>query len=605
MSALLRFVPTSVAIAVAASFCAAPALANDDIETIVVTGSRFEQNIDDQLMLIDTIDRQEIDRIAPKSVADLLMSVPSINVVNAGGAGQITSVSIRGANTSHTLVIIDGVRIGSATTGGADLSSLPPEQVERVEVLRGPRAAMWGSDAIGGVIQIFTRKLESGEWYATGEAGSNAYGRLSAGVGISHGDGNTTLSVNGEQSDGFDAKNDGETDDDGYERVSIGLNGEQELNNQWRLSWVGQLTDGEYDYDSNYDPGANSAEYLNYHYQLGAHFDNDLLQSSITLSQMQDDNKTLLDGKKSGNFVTNRDQLSWLGKVNLEALTVSTGFDWGQEKVDGTAYGKDSRNIFGLFTALQYQTDRLITEAVVRVDEISSVDSEATYNLSAGYQLTPELRLSASHGTAFKVPTFNDLYYPGSGNPDLHSETSETSEVTLNYQRGNWSAFVSAYKTDVENLIDWQATDELDDWGWPIYKPFNVNEATLQGVETGIGWQQGGWQTELNYSYLDAVDDATDKQLDNRSEHSANFLLNYAWDNADLGLEYNYRGETTDGSNELDAYHIVNLSVGYDVSENWKLRIKANNLLDEEVVNNAGYFGPGTEVYVSVSYLGF
>ncbi|WP_240473377.1 TonB-dependent receptor domain-containing protein [Ferrimonas senticii] len=557
-------------------------------------------------MLIEVIDRDQIERIAPKSVADLLVTLPSVNIVQSGGAGQITTVAIRGANTGHTLVLLDGVRIGSATSGSADLSSLPPQMIERVEVLRGPRAAMWGSDAIGGVVQIFTRKLHSGEWTASGETGSNDFGRLTAAIGVSHGDGSSTISINGETSNGIDAADDAEFDKDGYQRVSLAINGEQHLNDAWRMTWVGQVTDGEYDYDSEgclssdwpcsmpYDDGSDAADYLNYHYQLGLHFSFDIWQSSLTISQMQDDNTTYKSGVADSNFVTERDQLSWIGQAKLESLTLATGFDLSQEQVSGSAYEEDKRDNYGVFASAAYALDKLTTEAVVRFDEVGDIDSETTYNLSAAYQLAPEWRFTVSHGTAFKAPTFNQLYWPGldPDRPAVNAERSRSSEINMLYQQANWSAFASIYTTDVDDLIA----------GWP---PENIAKASLDGFETGVAWAQGNWSVDANYSYLDATDDSTGKTLDNRAAHSLNGLVVYQWNQVELGARYNFRSKATDGGVELDPYHLVGLSVSYPFANGWQLRVNANNLLDEDSITNDGYFAPGREFYVGVSYMNF
>ncbi|MBY6226168.1 TonB-dependent receptor domain-containing protein [Ferrimonas balearica] len=602
MSAALRLSPLTLAMAVAMAACPAVAQQAPD-EVQVITADRFG-DANDQLMVVDTIDRKTIETLAPKSVYELLARLPGITVTSNGGPAQSGSVMIRGANANHTLVLIDGVRTGSATLGTTPLEALAPEQIERIEVLKGPRAAIWGSDAIGGVIQIFTRKLDQGQWYAAAEGGSNGYWRTSAGAGVSHGDGHTSLTVNHEQSDGFNVRRLGQPDDDGYQRTSLALRGEQRLTEQWQLNWSGQVTDGnyEYDYDPTWGPGHDQADYLNYHYAVGAQFDDGVLTSKLQLSQMQDQNEHYNEAEPTlgvNEFRTQRHQLSWLNQVRLDALTLASGIDWYEESVEGD-YAKDSRHVFGLYSLARYDHARWLAEGVVRMDNVSGVDSEVSYQASLGYRFTDTLHLSVSNGTGFKVPTFNDLYYPGSGNPDLVSERSENWEVTLHYAGNGVKAHLSGFHNDVEDLIQWAPVGDSTLW-----VPQNIADATLKGAEFGLEYQVGAWMANAGYTYTDAADGSTGASLIGRSEHQADLGLGYQWRWADVRADYHYQGEREGSGRQIDAYQLVNMSVGYQPSAHWDLRLKLNNLLDDEIVSSNDYYGPGREFFVSVSYRGF
>ncbi|WP_028111080.1 TonB-dependent receptor domain-containing protein [Ferrimonas futtsuensis] len=598
MSLKTRF--SLVALALGAAFSAS---ATEDV--IVVTGDRFDSAPEQQLTIINTIERVEIEKISPTSVADLLERLPGVSVTRNGGAGQNANISIRGANSDHVLVLVDGIRINSATLGSVSFSSLSPEQIERIEVVKGPRASVWGSDAIGGVIQIFTRKLDQGQWYAGAAVGSDAYGRLAAGVGVGHGDGRTSLTLSSEQNDGFDAKRDGEDDDDGFDRITAGISGEQTLNNQWQLHWVGQYNTGNNEYDSSY--GGNEADFDNFFWNLGAQYNQGDYTSKLTVGQARDYNDNFRDGSPDHSiYETRREQLSWSNQyLASDVLTLIGGVDFYNESVGGD-YDQDERDVLGVYALARADLNAWLLEASVRYDDVENIDSETSYNLSAAYRFGNGWRLTAGHGTAFRVPTFNDLYWPGSGNPGLRSETASNSDLTLSYSGDGYNAYLSVFRNDVEDLIQWAPTEELNEAGWPIWKPDNIAEAQLEGVELSVNFTTSGLDHQVAYTYLDAEDKQKDEQLVGRSEHEFDYSASYAWTQWDLTLDYHYQGKRKDkGDNFLDPYHKVDLSLGYEFSDNWKVRLKANNLLDEEIVSNGEYYGPGAEWFLSVSYTQF
>ncbi|WP_028112432.1 TonB-dependent receptor domain-containing protein [Ferrimonas kyonanensis] len=607
MSLKTRLSVLSLALCASYAATAAP-----DYETIVVTADRFDSAPEQQLAVVNTIERVEIEELAPISVVDILERLPGLSVTRTGGGGQSANISIRGSESDHVLVLIDGVRISSATLGSVSFSSLAPEQVERIEVVKGSRAAVWGSDAIGGVVQIFTRRLEGGQWYASGAVGSNNYSRLSAGAGISHGDGRTSLTISSDQSDGFDVKRDSETDDDGYERITAGITGEQSLSEQWQLNWSGQYNTGNYEYDNSV-PYSNEADYDNFFWNLEAQYDNNDFSSKLSAGQARDYNDNFRDGQPAHSiYETRRDQLSWINQYQASSgLTLSGGVDYYNESVRGD-YAEDERDVVGVFALARADLGAWLLEGVVRYDDVENIDSEVSYNTSVAYRFNDQWRLSASYGTAFKAPTFNDLYWPEQGNPELVSETSENVDLTLNYAGNGYNAYISVFQNKVDDLINWAKTGEQDDNGWDIYKPFNVDKATLKGLELGSDFELFGLQHQLAYTYLDAEDDSKGEQLEGRSEHEFDYSAAYVLSQWDLRVDYHYQGKRNDGDTNYDGnpdfispYHKVDVSVGYAFTQGWKVRLKANNLLDEEVISNGSYYGPGAEWYLSLSYSDF
>ena len=581
-------------------------------EIITVTGSRFDRTADQQLTVINTIEREEIERLSPKSVVDILETLPGVSVLRNGGAGQNTSISLRGSNSNHVLVLIDGIKIGSATLGSVSFNTLSPESIERIEVLKGPRASIWGSDAIGGVIQIFTRQLKGGEWFAGAEYGSDDYIRGSAGVGIDHGDGSSSFTLNHEQSEGYDVYNGGgsENDADGYQRNGLAIKGSQQLNPLWQVLWNGQYDRGFYQFDDIYASGAvDESDYENYLWNLGTQYSNDKFTSKLTLGQSRDYNENFR-GDDSGVpvaiFETKRDQINWSNQyLASNELSFTGGLDWSKEAIFGD-YAEDERDILGAYVLVQKQWSKLLAEVAVRYDDVENIDSEVSYNASLAYQFNDQWRLSATTGTAFKAPTFNDLYWPGSGNADLISETAENYDLTLSFTAKDIRAYISLFQNKIDNLIAWAPTGEKDAYGWDIWRPANINRAEIRGIELSANYQLFNLEHQLGYTYLDAENKQTGEQLVGRSENEFNYMLSYTWQQFDVLANYHYQGKRYAGFDQFfEAYHKIDLSVGYQLSDAWNLRLKANNILDEEIISAQNYFSPGRELFFSVNYKAF
>lgn len=610
MSLKLRL--SVLSIALCQVFSANAANTNSNMEILTVTANRFDSTADQQLTVINTIEREEIDRLNPKSVVDMLETIPGVSVTRNGGAGQSASINMRGTNSGHVLVLIDGVRIGSATLGAVSFNSLSPETIERIEVVKGPRAAIWGSDAIGGVIQIFTRQLVGGEWFVTAEYGSDEYIKTSGGVGINHGDGNTTISINREQTDGYNIKNDTEDDDDGYKRLGISIKGEQNLSQQWQLSWLAKLDNGHYLYDNK---NANEADYDNYLWNVALQYQRQKLQSHLAVSQSRDksENYRANDANVAHSlYQTTRDQINWSNNFNAtDNLTFIGGVDWSKESIVGD-YAVDQRDLVGLYALARYQIDKLLLEGIVRYDDVENIDSETSYNASIGYQINQQWRIAFNAGTAFKAPTFNDLYWPDTGNSALVSETSNNLDLTINYINDNINGYISIYQNKVDNLIQWAPNGQVDSNGYDIWQPANIAKADITGIEFSLNYNTWGLEHRLGYSHIDAIDSSTQQPLIGRSNNEFDYAIGYTWSALDLFINYHYQGKRNAGdynhdniTDYLDAYNQIDLSLGYKLTESWQLRLKANNLLNEEIISVRNYFSPGRQVFFSISYQDF
>jgi vitamin B12 transporter len=569
----------------------------EDIEVLTVTATRSSLNIDDALTSQVVITRADIELANPVSILDLLSSVPSIDVASNGGKGQTGSIFMRGTGSDHTLVLIDGVRVSSATSGGTSFSTISPEMIERIEIVQGPRAALWGSDAIGGVIQIFTRQLSDGEFFAGASFGTDSYKKYKAGVGISHGDGQTTITVSKEESDGYDVTEaDGDdADDDGYDFTSVAIRGQQKVTDDFSLQWLLTSDSGDNEFDGYY----NGSDIKNHAWLVRANYQTDINgianRTAFSVGQNRDSADSLRDGESQGVFETRRNQYSLVNNSELsDNLQLNLGVDHYQDDVSKstTMYDIEERDTTGVFVHTLYTKNAWTYEATLRHDNVEDIESENTYNLGLGYAFNSDSRIVVNHGTGFKAPTFNDLYYPWGGNDDLVSEFSKSSEIFFETTLEDINVSWNFYHSNVDNLIVWDGS-----------KADNIEETEINGLEFALNFDKLGGTHDFNMSYTDAEDKQTKKQLVRRAKEKFNYKFTTSISAADLYVEYQFVGSRLDrGDVELSSYQLVNLGLNYDISDNLSLSSRVTNLLDKEYQTANTYNTQERAFYVGITY---
>ena len=566
-----------------------------DIEVLTVTATRSSLNIDDALTSQVVITRADIELANPISILDLLSSVPSIDVASNGGKGQTGAIFMRGTSSDHTLVLIDGVRVSSATSGGTSFNTISPEMIERIEIVQGPRAALWGSDAIGGVIQIFTRQLADGELFVGASFGTDSYKKYKAGVGISHGDGQTSITVSKEESDGYDVQEGTETDDDGYDFTSVAIRGQQKISTEFSLEWLLSSDSGDNEYDGYY----NGSDIKNHAWLVRANYQSEFNginnNTVFSVGQNRDNADSLSNGVSQSIFETRRNQYSIVNNSQLsDELQVNVGVDHYQDDVSksSTPYDVEKRDTTGVFAHTLYTQNAWTYEATLRHDSVEDIESENTYNLGLGYQLNADSRLVVNYGTGFKAPTFNDLYYPFGGNPDLVSEFSNSAEVFFETKIEDINVRWNFYHSNVDNLIVWDGS-----------KADNIEEAEINGLEFALNFEKLGGVHDFNMSYTDAEDKQTNEQLIRRAKEKFNYKYTTTINEADIYLQYQFVG-TRLGSNgvDLSSYQLVNLGLNYDLSKNFSVSSRVTNLLDKEYQTANTYNSQERAFYVGVTY---
>lgn len=570
-------------------------------ENILITGNPYNQSSDEIMSTVSIITRIDIARIQPKSVAELLQTTAGIDIASNGGPAQNGSVFVRGTNSTHTLFLVDGVRIDTVTgAGGATVNDIPTYQIERIEIVKGPRASMYGSDAVGAVIQIFTRNLEGGEYQAAVEYGSNNYMFAGVTAGISHGKGSTTLSVSKEQSDGYDVTNNEfffDDDKDLYERMNLSIKGQQSLSEALTLNWVGRYDEGNFDYDSNFKsaPKAPSQAYKKHLLSAGLDYDQEYWSHNFNIAQYQEEQERF--GGYPSVDETSRNQLDYVSVYNKNnALNFYLGAQFYQDEYNGSnSFNGESRDTSSAFAGVLYNAAELITEIALRYNDVENIGAETTYNISLGYHISDLLFTSINYGTGFKAPTLYQLNDSWSGNSALQLETSESWEFLLRGELYGIDANFSYFNLNFDNLLD---------YNYVSYQYDNIADAKIKGVEFNFSKNIESISLSANYTYTDTEDKNTGTQLSRRARHKANIEASYDWESVSLNGAYRYQGTRFDAysNSSLAAYNTVDIGVSYQVNDTWKIQLKANNILNKEYETAPDYITPGAEYFLQVSY---
>ncbi len=587
-----------------------PAHAEDatEIDPVVVTATRTARTVDDSLASVTVIERADIERLQARSVPDLLRGAQGIQVSNSGGAGKVTELSLRGTAADHVLVLIDGVKIGSATTGTTAWQDLPIDQIERIEVVRGPRSSLYGSEAIGGVIQIFTRK-GGGALKPSLSLGGGSYRSANASANLSGGGGQGwwSLGLGYEDTQGFNACNGTplgagcftfEPDADGYRNLSGSARGGYRFGDRGEvdLFWLGakahSLFDGNFVNDTKTNQQVVGAK--------GRMRPLDPLDLSLSLGQSRDASDNRLNGGSVTRFDTIRDTASLQSDLTLGAGKILTlGVDWQNDRIESTEdYAEDSRDNVGVFGQAQTRLGGHDLSASLRQDDNQQFGTHATGSAAWGYTVAG-VRLLATYGTAFKAPTFNDLYYPLYGNPDLVPEQSRSAELGVaGSLRGlRWS--INAYDTQVDDLIVFG----------PSFIPENIDQARILGLEMALAGRIAEWDLNANLTLLEPVNETDGPNdgnlLPRRAEQSARLDLDRRMGPWGVGFSLIGVGRRYDdaaNSRRLDPYATVDLRADYAFSEAWRLQGRIENLFDANYETAAYYNQPGTGIYLTLRY---
>jgi vitamin B12 transporter len=596
---------------------ASPALlASGADEAVIVTASRMAETADETLAPVSVLTRKDIERLQAQSVQDLLARVPGVSISNSGGLGKLSSVFLRGSNSDHVLVLIDGIKVGSATSGTTAFEQLPVEQIERIEVVRGPRSSLYGSEAIGGVIQIFTRKGGGALTpYLSMGGGTNPTYQAAAGV-SGGGDRawfNAALDVL--DTEGINACNGdpinfagcfaNEPDHDGFDSLGGTLRAGYRFDNGAEAELHFLRSDGDNEYDGSFTNESDTVQQV-----LGgkASFSpTEAWQINLNAGQARDSSDDSLNGTPMSRFETERNSVSLQNDITIgDDRLLSIGLDYLQDRVDSdTPFNEDSRDNTGLFAQYRAGYGAHDLQLALRGDDNEQSGSHSTGNIAWGYAFHQDLRLTASFGTAFKAPSFNELYYPadpvfgGGGNPDLDPEESQSFELGVNgtIQSVGWS--LNAYHTQVDELIGLDAS----------FAPINIDEARILGLEAVLSTTLAGWDIHTSATFLDPENRSDGANDGNVLPRRARQILDLALDRdfgryrlgATLHTE-NKRYDDLANNVAMGGYATVDLRAEYRLTPDWRVQGSVTNLFDKDYETANLYNQPGQGFFLTLRY---
>jgi vitamin B12 transporter len=592
------------------------------LDTLVVTASRQPTRANELLSDVTFIEREEIEKAGPSaSLTDLLSRQPGLEINANGGLGAASSVFIRGSNSGHVLLLIDGMRFGSATNGAPNLSYLPLQQIERIEILRGAASSLYGSDASGGVIQVFTRKGE-GPLALNAEAGVGSHHASAVSAGLSGGyqGWSYSLQAANQRTHGFSATNAHfggfNPDRDGYRNTSASGSLAYAFAKDQEIGLKFLYSDGWNDSDSSSGslPPYYGTAASDYHQDVRlSSFNlysfnriNNFWMSTLRLGQSVDDSQNYMDGQDDGKLRTRQTQYQWQNDFRLPVGSALLAIERLEEKItasDAYAYPRDKRYINSIVAGWRESFDTHRLHFDLRRDDNFQYGDKTTGFAAYGYQFTNAWRANVSYGTAFKAPSFNDLYFPIPGllgNPNLKPETARNKEIALHYETGEPHASITAYQNDARNLIDW-VCDPIT-WQCEVQ---NVNKARLRGITLAYDGHLWGLDVKASADFQDPRDRELDKMLTHRSRRHGSLSVGQRRDVLDWNLEWQVndkRYRNAANTQTLGGYALVNAQVGYRFAPDWSVFLRANNILDKKYTLNYGYNTDGANFFAGIRY---
>lgn len=578
------------------------------LDTIVVTANRDAQPRAETNATVSVFTREDIDRLQPSSVADLLNRVPGVQVTQTGGRGSVTSVFIRGTKTAQSLVLIDGQRVGSASAGGASLQYLSMDQIERVEVLRGSRSAIYGADAIGGVIQIFTRRANGNGINPRLRVAFGNRGTQESALGLSGGTDKTRFSLNAalNETNGIDSTRrsfPSDSDHDGYRNKSFSFTFSHQLTDDIELGFNALDQRGKSEYDNpygRYDSSTymtyattkpynlfalnSTSAYLNYHI-------NDVWTSRLEVGHAEDKLKSKDKfSTESSIYNTYRDSATWLNTIDLnEKNRVLLGLDYLNDKLHAsTDYNRTSRWNRAGFIQYDFKGDLIFTEVGLRHDKNQQFGSKNTWNGSVGFNINSTNQLIFSYAEGFRVPTFNDTYAPlGWGaNPNLKPERSKSYEMQWRSQLTDKTYFeASLYHTLIRDAIVYSDIEMQ-----------NIDKARINGFEASLQQELSNQLfANVALSMVDPRDAKTGHTLPNQARRTLNVDLDKQLGNFTVGATWSLVSSSYgDTSNKISipGYGLLGIRSSWQATPELKFDAKIDNLLDRSYYRATYNFKP-------------
>ena len=594
----------SVAVLLFLSIVVSPLAAQVD-DAVVVTATRVPKRFSDLVSDVTVVRREELERAGQGSLANVLQGVPGVEVTQAGGLGSTAQVLLRGANANHTLFLVDGIRVGSVSTGLTAIEHLPLDQIERIEVLRGPASSLYGSDAIGGVVQIFTRggRGNPGANASTGY-GTHDTAKLGAGYGFERGGSRFGIQAGAVSSDGLSAVRNPAAasfnpDADGYRNGNVSAQFARQFAAGHELGVRAFHSGGEKHFDATpraFDHrleesiGAVSAYSTN---RIGERW-----RSHLNIGTSTDDVTSIMSATAPERFKTRQDQATWQNDVSTPLGLFIAALERLDEHVAGTtAFPVRERSVNSLLAGYQHGPGAHQLQASVRHDDNSQFGSHDTWQLGYGHRFSPRSRAWASLGTAYKAPTFNQLYFPGFGNAALRPERSRGWEAGIHYAPAAIRYGAVYYRSEI--------TDLIVNIGAPLLAPFNVDEADIRGLTLSASGEAGRATLSASLDLQQPEDATTGRLLPRRAERHAAMRASFPALAGTLTGELVASSERyNDSANQqrMGGYGVVNFAYDIVATRQWKLFARLNNVADKQYELVRDFNVPGRTLFAGVRY---
>ena len=585
-----------------------------ELDKIVVTATRTPTKTSNVIAQTRVIDSEELQRYQGQSALDVLKRQPGFSHYSNGGVGKVSNFYMRGYDNKQILVLIDGIRYSSLSDGGASLQLLPADQIDRIEILYGASgSSIYGADAMGGVIQVFTKgnNVEKTNFSVTAGVGSHNQYLYGASAQFTNDNGTAlSLSASHNETDGINAALPSNiynynSDDDGFESDNFSAALTQRINEQWSAGASALYSKSTTEYDStdldnvysNQENGAAQA-FIDWRYLPG---------SSVKLQYGHSIDKIDDYSAYSSRYDTKQDQISLVGQHTLPVGKGIYGVEYLNQSIDTTAYKVDDRDVTSAFLGYVVANNQFDAQANLRFDDNSQYGDQTTYNLGGAYHINPSLRLGVSYAKGFRAPSFNDLYYPGSGNTDLKPESSDNYEAFIEYDDDIQSTRLTGYHNKVDDLISYVAKPTTNNpWAGGSE---NVDKAKIGGITITSDWIVENYLFGGSYDYQQAKNDTggsnNGKYLKIRPEHKGLVYAGYRLPSLDIRAEYEYVGDYYNDNGEtqpIDSYGLFNINGNYQLADNLTMTARLNNITNEKYITTPDYNTDGTNFFTSLTY---
>lgn len=589
-------------------------------DDVVVIASRTPQPRESVIGDISVINQKTIQTAGQSTLAELLQSQPGVEIESNGGMGSLSNVRLRGNNIQSVVVLIDGMRVSATANGLTNFSQISLDQIDHIEILRGAASSLYGSDAIGGVIQIFTKQGGQGT-HLSASAGYGTYNTKKASTNISGSLNDTSYSIGVASitSDSFSAvkTNTGvDADRDGYRNLSFNGNVRHKIVDGHEIGFQAFANEGHINLDGNNFPG-----YQNNRQQIFALNSRntiaDFWLSNFKLGQSIDIANAVGDYGVS-NTRSTQNQIYWQNELKLPLGKLLLAYDRIEDKVKATTeYSIKNRTNNGYLASYQLNQNNQSFNLSLREDSNSQFGIHTTGNINYALNFADFWRISGSYGTSFRAPTFNDLYWPYQdfgawgtfvGNTNLKPETARNKEISLAYDQGHHRLSATVFENNVKNLI--AGTQGLFN-----DSPTNVGSASILGLTVAYEGWFSNYHLRANADFQDPKNDDGGKVLARRAKEHGAIWLGQTWGNMEFSSELIASGKRfndADNTITLAGYALINMTAKYKLNPEWAINARINNLLDKDYAlsstaaywapNNPAYNTPGTNLFVSMTY---